>query len=213
MAQTPQYETRARAVARIIGDRDIMNVCGELNTVVHHNPYFVGGLNQNAFGAAYYASSLIHLIRGGADLEMRWTGTAHDDAYGIMTMEGEPTAACLGKQLFAQHVRLGDWVSFPGGHAEHPDVDAIIAWSDDAAGNGRLSGVFVNTGANAQVLSIRDWEPGLQGCRVLLRLDTGTGDRVACEPFDGTVRLDGYGIAVVSTAPSDAMLGGNPAGR
>jgi hypothetical protein len=48
---------------------------------------------------------------------------------------------------------------------------------------------------------------------VLLRLDTSTGDRLVCEPFDGTVRLNGYGIAVVSTAPSAAMLGDNPAGR
>ena len=210
MAQTPQYETRARAVARIIGERDIMNVCGELNTVVHHNPYFVGGLNQNAFGAAYYASALIHLIRGGADLEMRWTATAHNDAYGIMTMEGVPTAACLGKELFAQHVRQGDWVTFPGPHADQPDIDVIVARSGDTAGGGRLSGVFVNTREKAQTLAVRDWEPGLQCCREVLRLDTSTGDRVVREPCGGTVRLEGYGIVVASTAPSDAMFGDTP---
>jgi hypothetical protein len=210
MAQTPQYETRARAVARIIGERNIMNVCGELNTVVHHNHDFVGGLNQNAFGAAYYASALIHLIRGGADLEMRWSATAHDDAYGVMTMEGEPTAACLAKELFAQHVRLGDLVSFPGRFADTADLDAIVAWDDtyDArgdAGMGRLSGVLVNTGVKAHTVAAADLDPDLMGCREVLRLDVGTDGRIVREPFDGTVRLNGYGIAVVSTAPSEAL--------
>jgi hypothetical protein len=204
MAQTPQYETRARAVARIIGDRDILNVCGELNTVVHHNHHFVGGLNQNAFGAAYYASALIHLIRGGADLEMRWTATAHDDAYGIMTMEGVPTAACLGKQLFAQHVRRGDWVSFPGRHAQHPDIDAIVARADGGS-DGRISGVLVNTGDKPQMLAIADWDPELIRCREVLRLDAGTDGKVVREPCNGLVQLDGYGLAVVSTAPSWAI--------
>jgi hypothetical protein len=206
MAQTPQYEMRARAVARILDGRNIENICGELNTVVHHNHDFVGGLNQNAFGAAYYASALIHLIRGGADLEMRWTATAHDDAYGLLTMQGEPTLACLAKELFAQHVRHGDWVSFPDHSPDRPEIDAVVAWTDA----GRLSGVFVNTGARAHVLTVADWDPELAQCQETLRLDTGTGERIVREPFNGTVRLDGYGVAVVSTAPSPALLAARP---
>jgi hypothetical protein len=202
MAQTPQYETRARAVARILDGRAIENVCGELNTVVHHNHAFVGGLNQNAFGAAYYGSALIHLIRGGADLEMRWTATAHDDAYGVMTREGRPTAACLGKQLFAQHVRRGDWVSFPARPPDLPDLDALVAWSDE----GRLSGVIVNTGARPHTLTAADWDRDLAGCREVLRLDTSTGGRILREPFDRKIHLDGYGLAVVTNAPSEAIL-------
>jgi hypothetical protein len=213
MAQTPQYETRARAVARIIGERDIKNVCGELNTVVHHNHDFVGGLNQNAFGAAYYASALIHLIRGGADLEMRWTATAHDDAYGIMTMEGEPTAACLGKELFAQHVRYGDWVSFPVRDTKQPDIDASVARAGGGADEGRISGVIVNTSDRPQTISVADWERELSGCSEVLRLDAGTGDKVVREPFNGLVRLDGYGLAVVSTQPSGAIATSRPLRR
>lgn len=208
MAQTPSYETRARAVARIIGERDIMNVCGELNTIVHHNHRFVGGLNQNAFGAAYYASALIHLIRGGADLEMRWTATAHDDAYGIMTMEGEPTAACLAKQLFARHVRYGNRIGLPGRHVDYPDIEAIVARAESGADAGRLSGVLVNTGAKPQTLAVADWDPELARAREVLRLDESTGNRVVREPFDGRVRFHGYGVAVVSTAPSTPVAAG-----
>ena len=202
MAQTPQYETRARAVARILEGRAIENICGELNTLVHHDHNFVGGLNQNAFGAAYYASALIHLIRGGADLEMRWTATAHNDAYGVMTREGQPTPACLAKQLFAQHVRRGDWVSFPDRRPDIPDLEAIVAWSDD----GRLSGVLVNTGARPRTLAASDWDPVLEGCREVLRLDAGTGGRIVREPFGGKIRLNGYGLAVITNAPSEALL-------
>lgn len=196
MAQTPDYEARARGVARLLKGRDILNVCGELNAISHHEQYYTLGLNQNAFGAAYYASALIHLLRGGADLEMRWTATAHNDAYGLMTMTGEPTPACLAKQLFAQHVRYGDWVRFPGHRPEIPNVDTVVAWDD----NGRRSGVFVNTAGAPQVLTISDWDDGLEACGTVLRVDSSTGERVAREPFDGTIRLNGYGVAVVTNA-------------
>jgi hypothetical protein len=202
MAQTPDYEARARAVARIIDGRDILNVCGEINTVVNHDHAYVGGLNQNAFGAAYYASALIHLLRGGADLEMRWVATGNDDAYGLMTKKGEPTPACLAKQLFVQHVRHNDWVRFPGYRPDFPDVDAVVAWDD----NGRRSAVFVHTASRPRVLTISDWDDGLVDCGTVLRLDTGTGERVARERFNGTVRFEGYGVAVVTNAATDTAV-------
>jgi hypothetical protein len=202
MAQTPDYEARARGVARLLKGRDILNVCGELNTMSHHEHYYTLGLNQNAFGAAYYASALVHLIRGGADIEMRWTATAHDDAYGLITMNGEPTPAGLAKQLFAQHVRYGDWVRFPAYCLETPDVEAVVAWDDD----GRRSGVFVNTASGPRVLTVSNWDDGLEACGAVLRLDASTGNRVAREPFDGTIRLDGYGVAVVTNEATDTEL-------
>ncbi len=204
MAQSPQYEARARGVAQLVHGRDIMNVCGEVNTVANHQFSHTLGLNQNAFGAAYYASALIHLIRGGAELEMRWTATSKhwegiDDTYGLMTIEGEPTPACLAKQLFAQHVRRGDWVAFPRRCPEDPHLDAVVAWTDA----GRRSAVFVNTSAAPRTVRALDWDAGLADCTRLLRLDAGTGNRVVQEPFSETVAINGYGIAVVSSVPSE----------
>jgi hypothetical protein len=196
MAQTPDYEARARGVARLLNGRNIMNVCGELNTMSHHEQYYTLGLNQNMFGAAYYASALIHLLRGGADMELRWTATAHDDAYGLIDKTGEPSPACLAKQLFAQHVRFGDWIRFPQARWEAPEVDAVVAWNE----YGRRSGVFVNTAATPRRLTVSDWEDGLEVSTVSLRLDSNTGERVVTGAFDGTVRLDGYGVAVVTNA-------------
>jgi hypothetical protein len=203
MAQLPQYEARARGVAQLLHGRGIMNVCGEINTVASHEPSHTLGLNQNAFGAAYYASALIHLIRGGAELEMRWTATSKhwdgiDDTYGLMNIRGEPTPACLAKQLFAQHVRYGDWVSFPRRYPQDPHLDAVVAWN----GQGRRSGVLVNTGAAPRTVAVRDWDQSLGDCDRILRLDATTGNRMVQEPFSGTVALNGYGIAVVSSEPS-----------
>ena len=149
MAQTPQY-AGPRAGRRAPPARPRHPQC--LRRAEHGRSPRAGlhaGLNQNAFGGAYYASALIHLIRGGADLEMRWTATSKrsasvDDTYGLMSIDGEPTPACLAKQLFAQHVRYGDWIGFPA-HADAADVDA----SSPGTMSGRRSGVFVNTTAAA----------------------------------------------------------------
>jgi hypothetical protein len=197
MAQTPIYEAHARGVARLLQGRNIANFCGELNAISHHEQYYTLGLNQNAFGGAYYASALINLIRGGAELEMRWTATMYEnDAYGLIGVNGQPTPAGLAKQIFAQHVRFGDLVSFPTAPADAADVDAIVSW-DDA---GRGSGVFVNTVARPVELTPCDWDAGLSGCETVLQVDSGTGERIGRRPFDGRIRVEGYGVAVVTNA-------------
>jgi hypothetical protein len=63
--------------------------------------------------------------------------------------------------------------------------------------------VFVHTAAGRQALAISDWDDALLDCGTLLRLDSSTGGRIIEEPFDGVVRLDGYGVAVVTNAPNN----------
>lgn len=204
MAQTPEYEGSARGVARLLKGRDVLNVCGELNTLSHHEQYYTLGLNQNLFGAAYYASALIHLLRGGADLEMRWTATGYGarDAYGIVAKNGDPTPAALAKQLFAQHVRFGDRVRFPANRTAAPQIDAVAAW-----GPGRAkSAIFVNTAREASTIVPAEWEPGLEGCADVLRLDGGTRERVVREPFGGRITLQGYGMAVVTSVTPEIVI-------
>lgn len=196
MAQTPSYEARARGVARLLAGREIENICGELNTIAHHENYYTLGLNQNVFGAAYYASALIHLIRGGADLEMRWTASGHEDAYGLLSLRGEPTPAALAKQLFAQHVRRDDLVWFPAHRREAPGIDSIVALGEE----GRLSGVFVNTGSAPVAVTPGDWERQLSNCGDVLRLDVETGGRIVREEAGRQVRIGKHGIAVVTNA-------------
>jgi hypothetical protein len=203
MAQTPTYEARALGVKRLIGSRDILNVCGELNVISHHEQYYTLGLNQNEFGAAFYVSALIHLLRGGADLEMRWTATAHEhDAYGLIYQDGVPTPVCLAKQLFAQHVRYGDWMRFPAYRDDTPDVEAVVAWGDGS----RRSGVFVNTSAEPRTIAVADWDRQLEAADTVLRIDAGTGGRVVRERMNGLLRLNGYGVAVATNDAADTVV-------
>jgi hypothetical protein len=82
-------------------------------------------------------------------------------------------------------------------------VDAIVAWNDE----GRRSGVFVNTAPKRRDLTVSDWDAALEGCVRVLRVDAGTGNRIAGGQFDGTVRLDGYGIAVVTNSATATEMG------
>lgn len=202
LAQTPTYEARARGVERLLEDRDVLNVCGELNTMSHHEHYYTLGHNQNLLGAAYYVSALIHLIRGGADMELRWTATAHSDAYGLLALDGKPSPAALAKQLFAQHVRYGDEVRFPPNHPELPKVDAIVTHS---VGRG-TSAVFVNTSRKAITLTPADWDEELGACTQFFRLDGNSGDRVRSERFTGRITLNGYGVGVITTGGADTII-------
>jgi hypothetical protein len=108
----------------------------------------------------------------------------------------------VAKQLFARHVRYGDWVRFPGCRADGQGVDAVVAW-DDA---GRLSGVFVNTASQPRELVVSDWDEKLLSCNQVLRTDAATGSRVVREPFVGSIRLGGYGVAIVTNSPTAAEL-------
>ena len=202
LAQTPSYESRARGVARLLEGHHALNVCGEMNTMSHHEQYYTLGLNQNLLGAAYYASALIHLIRGGADIELRWTATAHTDAYGLMDKTSKPSPAALAKQLFAQHVRFGDELIFPANNTERPKLDAIVARGE----NRRVSGVFVNSSRKPTSVAPEEFSPELAVCDQLFRLDSATGDRVAVEKRRGEFILNGYGIGVITNAGSNTVF-------
>ncbi len=202
LAQTPGYEAAARSVSRLLAGREVLNVCGELNTMSHHEHYYTLGYNQNLLGAAYYASALIHLIRGGADMELRWTATAHTEAYGLISREGKASPAALAKQLFAQHIRYGDSLRFPANVPGLPQLDAIVAKS----GDGRLSAVFVNTSRDAVTLDPSDWDDELASCKDFFLLDATTGERIAAQKFGGRITLNGYGLGVITTAGASAVI-------
>jgi hypothetical protein len=202
LARTPTYESKARSVSRLLAGRDVLNVCGELNTMSHHEFYYTLGYNQNLLGAAYYASALIHLIRGGADMELRWTATAHTDAYGLIDQHGKPSPAALAKQLFAQHVRFGDDLRFPARRLSLPDLDAIVATSPE----GRTSGIFVNTSREPVTFDPAEWDGELGDCTDFFRLDRLSDDRVSAEPFSGRITLNGYGVGVITTAGSKTVI-------
>jgi hypothetical protein len=192
MAQTPDYEARARGVARLLEGRDILNVCGELNVLSHPDARVSRRFNQGHLGAAYYASALLHLIRGGADLEMWWTATDDASAYGLLHPDGEPTPVCWAKQLFARSVRCGDLLTFP--QTPGVNVEALISRGED----GRCAGLIVHLGSGPRTVEVAALSDEPADCRTLLQVDRNTTGEPVPQPFDGVLRFDGYGVALVN---------------
>src|SRR2546425_4977878 len=98
MDRTTEYETRAKAVGRILRGRNILNVCGELNAHSHHEARISQQFNETIFGATYYLSALFHLLRGGADIEMFRRGT-DNSPYGIIGEAAATTPVFHAKKL------------------------------------------------------------------------------------------------------------------
>jgi hypothetical protein len=199
MGRTPDYEMRARAVARILKGRDILNVCGEWNAHSHHEARVSARFNQSAFGAAYYASALLHLIRGGADLELWRGGTGGAGPYGVMDGEARPNSVLHAKRLCARHLRPGDRVSFLG---DPGDLSVHVARSRGEAG--RDSALLVHVKDERATYPVAELTGGPASFRTLLKIDRGTDNRVMEAGFDGTVTFEGYGVAVATSAVAPA---------
>jgi hypothetical protein len=194
MSQGPDYELRARAIARLLNGRKILNICGELNTHSHYTEPVRVRFNQSIFGAAFYTSALLYLMRGGAYAEMFWTGTEDRGGYGMMNKNGEPWPVFHAKKLSAQYIRYGDWISFPTCNEGNPPIDVVVARGED----GQQSTLFVHLKDKTATYAVSELTGGSVNYCTLLKIDEGTGNRVVKMPYNGIVSFEGYGVAVVT---------------
>ncbi len=199
MFQTPEYEATARAIGQVVDGRGILNVCGELNAHAHHEPRVSAAFNQTIFGAAFYASALLHLIRGGADAELFSTITDDAGRYGMLDASGTPTPVFLAKRLCAQSLRYGDWIALPVDGPGTQGVQVAVARGE----NGRRSALLVHLSDEVATYEAAEWAEGLGDSLTLLKLDRGTGNRILTRPWDGRIAFEGYGVAVVTTEAAD----------
>jgi Glycosyl hydrolases family 39 len=196
MFQTQEYESRARAVANLLGKDEILNVCGEWNAHSNPLPHVRARFNQTLFGAAYGASALLHLMRGDADAEMLWTGTDDACGYGVLDKDARPTPLFYAKALCAQYIRVGDWISFPLAAGTIPNVDVVAARGED----GRQSALLVHLKDEMATYALSELAGDAGDYRTLLKIDGGTGNQVMETSCNGTVSFNGYGVAVVTNA-------------
>jgi len=187
MSRSVEYETRSQAVGRMVKGRGILNVCGELNAHSDHYSGVSGPLNGTEFGAAYYGSSLIHLMRGGADVEM------------LASVTPGTTPQHLAKQLCAKFIRAGDDLAFPELNSAQGRADIVLVSRPEH----QLRVFVVNRRDEPFILSLRDL-PMLQQCTHLSKIDTATKGEIVESRFDDVLRLDGYGVAVL-TRREDAL--------
>ncbi|MFI7495071.1 hypothetical protein ACH9D2_10180 [Kocuria sp. M4R2S49] len=198
MSRAADYEWRSRAIAELIGKRPVDNICGELNTHSHYTDEVRGRFNHSVFGAAFYVAALLRLMRTDLDAEMYWTGTEDKGGYGLLRPDGTPAPAFLAKRLCAQHVRTGDWVSFPRWTRPGVPVDAVVAEGAD----GRRSAVLVHLSDRSAAYALEDLDPSLTHCGIVHRLDEGTGGQVISGRADAKMTFNGYGVAVITTPPA-----------
>ena len=183
MSRSVEYETRSRAVGRMLKGRGILNVCGELNAHSDQYAALSGPLNRTEFGAAYYGSSLIHLMRGGADIEM------------LCSAAPGATPQHLAKQLCASFIRAGDDLAFPELPNALGRADIVLA-----TGLGLpLSAFLVHRRDEAFTLSLQDDVPMLEQCRHVLKIDATTKGKIVESHFDDVLRMEGYGVAVLAS--------------
>jgi hypothetical protein len=208
MSVTPEYAARARAIGRLLRGRDILNICGELNCHSHYWTEVRQRFNYSVFGATFYTSALLHLIRGGVDAEMYWTATEESGGYGMLDKEGNPRPAFHAKRLCTRYLRPGDLVSFPTLEHDFDALDIAVAKGH----NGRRSAIFVHRQGRAAIYAVR----ALTGLASLddgavplhlLKIDEATGNQVVGAPFDGTLSFDGYGVAVVTNSTDEGDVG------
>jgi hypothetical protein len=195
MGLVGEYGNRARVIGQMLKGRNILNICGELNCHSHYTEPVRNAFNYSIFGATYYVASLLQLMRADIDAEMFWVGTEHSGGYGMMNEHGDPWPSFFGKKLCAQHVRPGDWISFPTDQNPNRDIDIVLARGED----GRRSALIVHLKEQSASYDLKRLVPGLPGFRSLQKIDAGTGNQIATERFDGTVRFDRFGVAAVTT--------------
>src|SRR2546425_2694385 len=196
MFQTPEYASRARTVAHVLGKDKILNVCGEWNAHSNALPHVRARFNQTLFGAAYGASVLLHLIRGSSDAEMLWTGTDDACGYGVMDKDARPTPLFYAKALCAQYIRFGDRISFPIIEQSHADLDIVVGRGDD----GRRSALLVHLKDEMATYAVPELTGDAGDYRTVLKIDAGTGNQVIEMTYDSTVSFNGYGVAVLTNA-------------
>jgi Glycosyl hydrolases family 39 len=191
LSRTGEYWSRAQAVGVLLEGRGILNLCSELNAHAHQDPAISSRFNQGPFGAAYYGSALIDLMRGGADGEFLWAGACDRGPYGALDVVGRSTPTYEAKKLIARNVRFGDVISFPLDRDPVPDFDAVVA-SDEA---GRRVAVLVYLGSGGRKLELDRW-PELAGFSQVTSVGSNAGQQRS-DPLPGAVAFGACGVALL----------------
>jgi len=193
MGLVGDYGNRARFIGQMLEGRGILNICGELNCHSHYTEPVRNEFNYSVFAATYYVAALLHLMRNDVDAEMYWVGTEHSGGYGMMNDKGDPWPSFYAKKLCTQHVRPGDFISFPTDQSPNPNIDVVVARGDD----GRKSALVVHLAEQTASYDLAKLIPNLSSVKSVQKIDHGTEKQIATQPFDGKLNFDGFGVAAV----------------
>jgi hypothetical protein len=126
---------------------------------------------------------------------MFWVGTEEQGGYGMMNKHGNPWPSFYAKKLCAQHIRYGDWITFPTGGSGNGSVDVVVARGQGA----RRSAVIVHQQEEAASYDLAQLLPDVTGLRTVLKIDNSTNNQIMAVAYEGNIRFAGFGVAVVTT--------------
>jgi len=191
LSRTAEYWSRCEALRTVLAGKDILNICSELNAHSHSEAAISARFNQTMFGAVYYASALIELMRGGADGEFLWAGACAHGPYAAVTDTGDTTPTYQAKRLIAQHVRFGSRLAFPLDSDPDSAWDALVA-RDDA---GDRAAVLIHRACAPGSIELGRW-PELTGFSEAISPTRDGSDVIHAECRE-IVAMDGYGLAIL----------------
>jgi hypothetical protein len=192
LSRTGEYWSRSVTLRNMLDGRGILNICSELNAHSHTEPAISATFNQGIFGAVYYGSALIELMRGGADGEFLWAGACADGPYAALDEHGGTTPAYEAKRLIARHVRFSDRVIFPLDADPETDLDAVVAWNQ----SGQRAAILVHRACARRSFELGRW-PALTGFSEMTRLTANRDDHLAARAFGGVVDVEGYAVILL----------------
>jgi hypothetical protein len=192
LSRTSEYWSRAEAVGMLLEGRNILNICTELNAHSNTDPAVSSRFNQGGFGAVYYGSSLIDLMRGGADGEFLWAGACVSGPYGALDAAGATTPAYMVKKLIARNIRFGDRILFPLDTNPEPELDAVVAF--DATD--RKVAVIVHRGRDPRTVELGCW-PDFSGFSQVTFVSGSSGGPMRREALRNPLAFDGYEVALL----------------
>ncbi|MEZ4259896.1 MAG: hypothetical protein R3B36_12560 [Polyangiaceae bacterium] len=188
---THDYEARARMMGRLARAHKMLNICGEHNANSHQSAEVRRRFNNTRFTAAFNASALIHLMRGGADAELFWAGVDSEGGYGMLDLDGTPRPVFHAKRLAADYVQTGDEIVFP---VHEPwSFDSVVATSP----SGRRSAYIAHLREDERSYPLSELAPGVKPKSVYV-LDGTTGGDVKRVDAEHTLTIAGQGVCVIT---------------
>ena len=119
----------------------------------------------------------------------------------MMNKDGDPWPSFYAKKLCAQHIRTGDWVSFPTGDSARNGIDIVLARGKHA----RRAALIVHQIEGPGSYDFAELVPELEPCRTVFKIDNGTNNRIVDSSYHGKISFNGFGVAVITTEDSEAV--------
>jgi hypothetical protein len=201
MERTGEYSEVAANVARLVGRRGILNICGRLNANANHQQQVSGPMNHGMVGAVYYAGALIQLMQAGADGELYWMGTDGQGPYGLWDGQARETPAFRAKELVAQAARSNDEILV----REPRSGRREFMLTEIRGAGGRRAILILHLCEERRTCELTKVLGTGPDYAVVRKLDEATAGCITTMPFAGKIDFDGLGVAVAMT---DVTLAG-----